>query len=167
MKFPKEQYAKHGAQFVFTSSLSEVEKGIYATGEIPRRTAFEKGDSRLLVSNNGNLVPDPLLDDQSLVLRTKQGLVVILGCAHAGLINTIEFVLDQLQKEKLYALIGGTHLGFLKEDQIDKTIAYLKNCDFSMIGASHCTGLRAAARLFQEFKDKFFFANVGTSFVMD
>ena len=119
------------------------------------------------MSNNGNLVPDPLLDDQSLVLRTKQGLVVILGCAHAGLINTIEFVLDQLQKEKLYALIGGTHLGFLKEDQIDKTIAYLKNCDFSMIGASNCTGLRAAARLFQEFQDKFFFANVGTSFVMD
>ena len=167
MKFPKEHYEKQGAQFVFKSSLSEAEEDIYLTGEIPRRTAFEKGDPRLLVSNNGNLVPDPLLDDQSLIVRTKQGLVVILGCAHAGLINTIEYVLDHFKGEKLHALIGGTHLGFLKDDQIDQTITYLKDYDFSIIGASHCTGLKAAARLFQEFKDKFFFANVGTSFVMD
>lgn len=167
MKFPKEHYEKQGAQFVFTSSLSELEKGISVTGEIPRRTAFEKGDPRLLVTNNGNLVPDPLLDDQSLIVRTKQGLVVVLGCAHAGLINTIEYVLDHFKGEKLHALIGGTHLGFLKDDQIDQTITYLKDYDFSIIGASHCTGLRAAARLFQEFKDHFFFANVGTSFVMD
>ena len=167
MKFPEEQYAKQGAQFVFKSSLSEIEEGIYLTGEIPRATAFEKGDPRLLVRNNGNLIPDPLLDDQSLVLRTKHGLVVILGCAHAGLINTIEYVLDHFKGEKLHALIGGTHLGFLTDNQIDQTIAYLKDYDFSIIGASHCTGLKAAARLFQEFKDQFFFANVGTSFVMD
>jgi len=167
MKFPKEHYEKQGAQFVFTSSLSTVEEGIYVTGEIPRTTAFEKGDPRLLVSTDGNLVPDPLLDDQSLVLSTEQGLVIILGCAHAGLINTIQYVLDHFKGKKLHALLGGTHLGFLKDDQIDKTIAYLKNCDFSIIGASHCTGLKAAARLFQEFNDRFFFANVGTSFLFE
>ena len=167
MKFPQEQYEKQGVQFVFTSSLSKIEEGIYVTGEIRRATAFEKGDPRLLVRNNGNLVPDPLLDDQSLVLKTKHGLVLVLGCAHAGLINTIEYVLEHFKGEKLHALIGGTHLGFLTDNQIDQTIAYLKDYDFSIIGASHCTGLKAAARLFQEFKDQFFFANVGTSFVMD
>ena len=166
MQLMKEHYEKQGAQFVLKSSFSEVEEGIYLTGEIPRTTEFEKGDPRLLVSKNGNLVPDPLLDDQSLILKTKQGLVIILGCTHSGLINTIEYVLDHFKGEKLNVLIGGTHLGFLKDDQIERTIIQLKHYDFYKIGVSHCTGLKAAARLFQEFKDKFFFANVGTSIML-
>ena len=91
----------------------------------------------------------------------------MLGCAHAGLINTIAYVLDHLHKEKVYALIGGTHLGFLKDDQRERTITHLRQFDFKKIGVSHCTGLKAGARLLQEFKEKFFFANVGTSFVTD
>jgi len=167
MRHTLDYFENRGAHFSFNRCFTEVGEGMFLTGEIAKTTDFEKGDSRLLMNDNGALVTDPLLDDQSLVLKIKRGLVIMLGCAHSGLINTIEFVLDRLKKEKLYALIGGTHLGFLKDDQLDKTIAHLKQLDFNKIGVSHCTGLQAAAKLFQEFKDKFFFANVGTSFVMD
>jgi len=167
IKHKKEYYEKRGAQFIFSSSFREIDKDIYLTGEVPRITDFEKGDTRLLVKKNKELVSDPLRDDQSLVLKTKQGLVVILGCAHSGLINTLNHIMNHLGDEKLDTVIGGTHLGFLKEDQLDSTISHLKRYDFKKIGASHCTGLKAAARLFQEFKDKFFFANVGTSIVFD
>ena len=167
MKFKKEYLEKQGAEFVFNSSFSEVGEGIYLTGEVPRTTDFEKGDKRLLVEENGSLVPDPLLDDQSLILKTKKGLVIILGCAHSGLINTLQHIVSNFKDEKIHTIIGGTHLGFLKEEQLDKTISHLKRYDFKSLGASHCTGLKAAARLFQEFKEKFFFANVGTSVVID
>jgi len=167
MRHTLDYFEKQGAHFRYNRCFAEVGEGMYLTGEIARTTDFEKEDARLLINNNGIVMPDRVLDDQALVVRTKNGIVIMLGCAHSGLINTIEFVLDRLKKEKLYALIGGTHLGFLKDDQLDKTIAHLKQLDFNRIGASHCTGLKAAARLFHEFKDKFFFANVGTSFVMD
>lgn len=168
MKFPKGHYEKRGAQFIFQSSLSEVAEDIYLTGEIPRTTEYEKGDPRLIVKNNGNVEPDPLLDDQALIIRTKHdGLIILLGCTHSGLINTIQYVLDHFKGEKLSVLIGGTHLAFLKDDQVEKTITKLKHFNFKKIGVSHCTGLKAETRLFQEFKDKFFVANVGTSLVTD
>ena len=167
IKFEQFYYEKSGAEFHFNTSFCELAKGIYLTGEVPKITDFEEEDPRLVVNDNGKLLPDPLLDDQSLVLRTKKGLVVILGCAHSGLINTIEYVLNHLKGERLHALLGGTHLGFLKDVQIDQTIKYLKKYDVSMIGASQCTGLKASARLFQEIKDKFLFANVGASFLFN
>jgi 7,8-dihydropterin-6-yl-methyl-4-(beta-D-ribofuranosyl)aminobenzene 5'-phosphate synthase len=164
MHFPKDHYEKRGAQFELKTFLNEVTEGIYLTGEIPRTTEFEKGDPRLTVKNNGNFMPDPLLDDQSLIIKTKHdGLIILLGCTHSGLINTIQYVLHHFKGEKLGVLMGGTHLAFLKDDQVEKTITQLKHYNFNRIGVSHCTGLKAEMRLLQEFKDKFFVANVGTS----
>jgi 7,8-dihydropterin-6-yl-methyl-4-(beta-D-ribofuranosyl)aminobenzene 5'-phosphate synthase len=160
-------FEKRGALFRLNRNFCEVDEGIYLTGEVPRTTDFEKGDLRLLVNENGNLVPDPLLDDQSLILKTTNGLIVVLGCAHSGLINTIKHVMSHFKDEKLDTIIGGTHLGFLKKDQLDQTILHLKHYNFEKIGVAHCTGLNAALRLFQEFQDKFFLANVGASIVVD
>lgn len=167
IKFKKEYLEKQGAEFHFNRSFSEVGEGIYLTGEVPRVTNFEKGDTRLLIKKNGKFIPDPLMDDQSLVLRTNKGLVIVLGCAHSGLINTLEHIMSHTEGETIHAVMGGTHLGFLKEDQLDVTISHLKRYNLKHLGASHCTGLKAAARLFQEFNEQFFFANVGTSFVVD
>jgi len=167
IKYKKEYLEKQGAQFIFDRHLHEVDKDIFLTGEVPRTTDFEKGDARLLIENNGKLIPDQILDDQSLILKTKEGLIIILGCSHAGLINILKHILNNLKKEKLHTIIGGTHLGFLREDQLYSTISHLKRYDFRKIGVSHCTGLKAAATLFYEFKDKFFFANVGTSITLE
>jgi 7,8-dihydropterin-6-yl-methyl-4-(beta-D-ribofuranosyl)aminobenzene 5'-phosphate synthase len=164
MRHTRNYYEKRGANFIFNSYFTEVEENVYLTGEIPRVTAFEKGDERLLVHGNGYVMPDPLSDDQALVVRTKQGLTVILGCAHSGLINTIKHVSDHLKGEQLHAIIGGTHLGFLTDDQLNNTISDLRHHDFPILGMSHCTGLKAASRLLQEFKNECFFATAGTSF---
>ena len=162
-----EKYVRERAgDLVFTTTPTRIAGSLFATGEIPRVTAFEDTGGPFFL-DEACTRPDPMLDDQALVIKTKQGLVLLLGCAHSGLINTIEHVLDHFKGEKLHALIGGTHLGFLKEDQLDQTILRLKQYRFNKIGTSHCTGLKPAVRLFQEFRDEFFFATVGTSFSPD
>ncbi len=66
---------------------------------------------------DGKITQDIFLDDQSLILDTKKGLVVILGCAHSGMINILDHVIDKTGKEKFYAIMGGTHLDYImKED---------------------------------------------------
>lgn len=83
------------------------------------------------------------------------------------MINTARYILSHFEGEKLYAVLGGTHLGFFNDEQLDKTILHLKSYALEKIGASHCTGLKASAKLFQAFNENFFFANVGTSIIID
>ncbi len=153
-----------GAQFVLKKEFYEPIKGIFLTGEIPRKTAFEKPDPRLFAKENGNWVPDQFLDDQSLILDTPKGLVILFGCAHSGMINTINHVMEKAGKEKIYGLFGGTHLAFLTPEQLEESIDAIKRLEVGYIGVSHCTGMRASMRLAQEFGDRFFFGHVGAVF---
>jgi 7,8-dihydropterin-6-yl-methyl-4-(beta-D-ribofuranosyl)aminobenzene 5'-phosphate synthase len=151
-----------GANFLFSSHFLEVEKGIFLTGEVPRRTSFEKPDPRLYSEIDGKTVQDLFLDDQSLVLDTNNGLVVLLGCAHSGVINILNHIVQQSGKENIYAILGGTHLDFLTPEQLEESIESLKQLSIPKIGVSHCTGMNAAFRLRQEFGDRFFYGSVGS-----
>jgi 7,8-dihydropterin-6-yl-methyl-4-(beta-D-ribofuranosyl)aminobenzene 5'-phosphate synthase len=153
-----------GARFILTKEWSEPAKGIFLTGEVPRKTPFEKSDPRLFAKSGSDWVPDTFRDDQSLVLDTPKGLIIIFGCAHSGMINTICHVIEKTGKEKIYGLLGGTHLGFLTSEQLEESIAALKGLAVEYIGVSHCTGMRASARLAQEFGDGFFYGHVGATF---
>lgn len=151
-----------GANFVFNTDFMEVEKGIYLTGEVPRQTEFEKPDPRLFSEIGGKSVQDTFPDDQSLILDGEKGLILIFGCAHSGMINIINHVISKTGKEKFQAILGGTHLDFLTPDQLEESIRSLKKMDIEKIGVSHCTGMRAAFRLHQEFGDRFFYGCVGS-----
>ena len=151
-----------GANFSFNTDFIEVENGVFLTGEVPRRTPFEKPDPRLKIEVEGEISQDLLPDDQSLILDTDKGIVLILGCAHSGIINIIYHVINKTGKEKFYAIIGGTHLNFLTPEQLEESIKSLKKMDIEKIGVSHCTGMRAAFRLHQEFGDRFFYGCVGS-----
>jgi 7,8-dihydropterin-6-yl-methyl-4-(beta-D-ribofuranosyl)aminobenzene 5'-phosphate synthase len=151
-----------GANFVFNKDFVEVEKGIFLTGEVPRNTSFEKPDPRLLSEIDGRVNQDIFLDDQSLILDTDKGLVVILGCAHSGVINIIQHVINKTGKDKFHAILGGTHLDFLTPEQLEESIKSLKKMEVEKIGVSHCTGMRAAFRFHQEFGDRFFYGCVGS-----
>ena len=151
-----------GANFSFNTDFIEVEKGVFLTGEVPRRTPFEKPDPRLKIEAEGEITQDLLPDDQSLILDTEKGIVLILGCAHSGIINIIYHVINKTGKEKFYAIIGGTHLDFLTPEQLEESIRTLKKLEIEKIGVSHCTGMRAAFRLHQEFGDRFFYGCVGS-----
>jgi len=151
-----------GAHFILNVAFTEVEKGIFLTGEVPRKTSFEKPDPRLFTEIDGKTVQDTFPDDQSLILDSEKGLILILGCAHSGMINIIHHVMDQTGKETFYAILGGTHLDFLTPEQLEGSITFLKKLKVEKIGVSHCTGMKAACRLHQEFGDRFSYGYVGS-----
>jgi len=163
LPFKKSYLESLGANFILNKDFIEIEKGIFLTGEVPRKTSFEKPDPGLFSDIDGKTDQDTFLDDQSLILDTGKGLILILGCAHSGMINIINHVIDKIGKENFYAILGGTHLDFLTAEQLDESIKVLKRIKIEKIGVCHCTGMRAAFRLHQEFGDRFFYGHVGST----
>jgi len=151
-----------GANFILHKDFREVEKGVFLTGEVPRKTSFEKPDPVLLAEIDGKIDQDIFSDDQSLILDTEKGLILVLGCAHSGMINIINYVIDKMGKEKFYAVLGGTQIDFLTQEQLEESIKALKKMKIEKIGVCHCTGMRAAFRLHHEFGDRFFYGHVGS-----
>lgn len=156
----KSAYEEAGARFNFSRSFREIAPGIMLTGAVPRVTAFEKGDQGLYCDCSG-AVPDATPDDQSLVVATAKGLVLLLGCCHAGLVNTFEHIAVETGRRDVYGVIGGTHLGFCGQEQLDKSIAALKRIGVRKLAVSHCTGFAAASRLSRELPKEFQLAMVG------
>lgn len=156
----REELETAGARFDLSTGFRELTPDIFLTGEIPRTTSFETGDRGLFTDPHGQ-ERDSFCDDQSLVLRTGQGLILLLGCCHAGLINTLRHVSAQTGESRFHAVIGGTHLGFCDATQLEQTIRNLKKWPVNRLAVSHCTGFSAAARLQQAFPSSFHLAQVG------
>ncbi len=161
MPWPRSYLTTRGAQFEWRRDFTEVAPNVFVTGEVPRKTLFELGSPKLVVSRDGGFTQDPFLDDFSVVLKTTRGLVVVLGCAHAGIVNILNHAVDRTGENRIYAVLGGTHLGLSPEPQFDPTIRALKEFDIRMLAVSHCTGQAPIARLVSEFGDKFAFGSVG------
>ena len=151
-----------GASFTMTTEPVKIADNIMTTGEVPMVTDYEEIDTNLFVKSNTDLQPDKLLDDLSLIINTEKGLVIVLGCAHRGVINTLYHARRLTGTKQIYAVLGGTHLYSASEERIRLTIAALKELDIGILGLCHCTGLSAAGLLAQEFGDRFFFNNTGT-----
>ncbi len=153
-----------GADFHLNTGLTRVGPGVFLTGEIPRKSTFETGDAHMVAypDDGPPRQPDPILDDQSLIIDSDKGLIVVLGCAHAGMINILNYVLEKMGKKRIYAVIGGTHLGFASESQIEATLDTIGQYGIEKIGVSHCTGLENAARLYARLPGRFFFGCVGS-----
>lgn len=151
-----------GARFVFSREPVYLAEEILTTGEIPMVTSYESIDSGLLAETDQGLVDDPLADDAALVIKSKEGLVVILGCAHRGLINTLYHAREITGEERVYCVLGGTHLFGAPFERVHQTIADLKKLQVQKIGVSHCTGFVASAALARELGDAFFLNNAGT-----
>lgn len=127
--------AKEKFSFAFTSKPYKVTEKVTFLGEIPRKLDFEAKEAGFL-KEDGSL--DFVMDDSGIVIETKKGLVVITGCAHAGICNTIEYAKKVTHTDKVYAAIGGFHLKG-KDQQTKKTIEYLKKLNIDIIKTSHCT----------------------------
>jgi len=160
MPHSREQIEAAGGTIELSKEFRQIARGIFLTGEVPRMTAFETGDKGLYCDCTAQAV-DITPDDQSLVVETGRGLVVILGCCHAGLVNTLEHIARLAGRRDIYAVIGGTHLGFCGQEQLERTILALKGWGVQKVAASHCTGFAAAARLSREMPREFQVAQVG------
>jgi 7,8-dihydropterin-6-yl-methyl-4-(beta-D-ribofuranosyl)aminobenzene 5'-phosphate synthase len=160
MPHSRQEYESSGAVFNLSSEFREISPGVMLTGEVPRVTPFEIGDQGLFTDCTGEK-PDTTPDDQSLVIETGKGLVILLGCCHAGLVNTLEHIACMTGRRDFYAVIGGTHLGFCNNEQFEKTVAAVKKMGIRKLAVSHCTGFYASARLSVEMSREFQVAMVG------
>ncbi|MFA6450083.1 MAG: MBL fold metallo-hydrolase [bacterium] len=167
ISYKKDYLEQKGVKIRLETGPAEITPGITTTGEIPMKTDFEKIEPMLYIRKNGKEMPDPLADDQALVFDAAEGLVILLGCAHRGAINTALHAMEITGKKKIHAIIGGLHLERAPETQISKTVDALKELDPKIVGPAHCTGVRAAAPLLQAFGGKTQFCNVGNIFQFD
>jgi 7,8-dihydropterin-6-yl-methyl-4-(beta-D-ribofuranosyl)aminobenzene 5'-phosphate synthase len=172
IKFPaldEQSLIEAGADLVKTKSPYLLASGLVASmGEIKRVTDFEKGMPNACLERNGKIEYDPILDDQGIVIHVKgKGLVVVSGCAHAGIINTIYHARNISEVNNVYAVLGGFHLsGPLFEPIISRTIEELKKIDPQIIVPMHCTGWKAINELAKEMPQQFVLNSVGTRFVL-
>ncbi len=161
--FKKEFLESLGAQFEFHKDFTQIDENVYITGEVPRNPEFEMVDPYMKIKlENGEYVQDYIKDDLSVIIKTSKGLVILLGCAHAGIVNIINYAIEQTGIDKIYAVVGGTHLGLADEKQIQKTLEIIDKYKIEKLGASHCTGLQIGAKLANMLKERYFFASVGS-----
>ncbi len=151
-----------GATFNLTTKPVKITDDIMTTGEILMVTDFETIAPTIYVKEDGGWQPDMVLDDQALIIKTELGLVVILGCAHRGLINTLYQARQLTGVEQVHTVLGGAHLVGESEERVWLTIAALKELDVQRLGLCHCTDLPAAALIAQAFGDRFSFNVTGT-----
>ncbi len=139
------------------------------SGQISRTTPFERGNPSQLALIDGKWQPDPWIhDDQAIVLSVKnKGLVVLTGCGHAGVVNTLKYARELTGEDRIHAVIGGFHLtGPIFEPIVQPTIAALKEFGPSVIVPQHCTGWKATHLIAREFPDAFVANSVGTTMVI-
>lgn len=138
------------------------------SGQVPRVTGFERGMPNALVEENGVVTHDHIPDDMFLVMEVRdQGLVVISGCAHAGIINSVLQAQKLTGRDEVLAIAGGFHLnGPLFEPIIEDTVANLKKMNPKVIAPMHCTGWTAQHRLAQEFGERFVLTSVGSKLTL-
>jgi len=164
LPFSRSRYESLGARFRLIKTYAPVAPGVFFSGEIPRLTPFETGDPHLMAPDSaGNLVVDSFPDDAALLIETVRGAIVLLGCAHAGVVNTLQLMRAENGCDRLYAVVGGTHLAPASEEQFAGTVRALRTFGVERIGVSHCTGLPRAAQMHAEFGGRFFFASVGST----
>jgi 7,8-dihydropterin-6-yl-methyl-4-(beta-D-ribofuranosyl)aminobenzene 5'-phosphate synthase len=141
---------------------------IAVTGEVERKTDFEKGLPNAYVQVDGHYQKDCIPDDQSLIVKLKnRRLVLITGCCHAGIINTIRFALKLTGFDKVYGVLGGLHLSAaFFETVIERTVDALKEINPEVIVPMHCTGWNAVKRLADTFPGAFILNSVGSKFIL-
>ena len=135
--------------------------GITTTGEIPLENDFEAVGSIFYLKKGEGHAADTLADDRALILDTDKGWVVLLGCSHRGVVNTLNHVTQITGCKRIHAILGGLHLGQASDEKLAKIMAHLHAFGLEKIGVGHCTGPKAFLALANEFKGRVFLNTVG------
>jgi 7,8-dihydropterin-6-yl-methyl-4-(beta-D-ribofuranosyl)aminobenzene 5'-phosphate synthase len=161
--FPVKELEGLGASFNLSKAPVKITDNIMTTGEVPMVTDFEHIEpNRFFVKEAPGWRADELLDDLGMIIDTSPGLIVILGCAHRGVINTLYHAQKLTGRKEIRMVIGGCHLINTPIERVYRTIAALNELGVQKIGVSHCTGQEASAIMAQELGDRFFYNNACT-----
>jgi len=140
--------------------------GAYLTGRIEKVTDYEKVDPGRWVQRGDNRAPENFIGEQSVVLNLKgKGLVVVTGCGHVGIVNTVKHAQEITGVRKVHAIMGGFHLTGAKEELIQRTVADIKAMTPDYIMPMHCTGFEATGVFAKEMPDQFILNTVGTRYI--
>lgn len=145
----------------WTPGPTEIIPGLFLTGEIPRNSGFEDTGGDFFL-DAACTQPDPLRDDQALFFDTDDGLVILLGCGHSGVVNTVEYIGSLTGQRRVHTLLGGLHLLRASPERMQRTLEAFHSWQPRQIAVGHCTGPAAAARLGSEFPANCFSCAVGS-----
>jgi 7,8-dihydropterin-6-yl-methyl-4-(beta-D-ribofuranosyl)aminobenzene 5'-phosphate synthase len=140
-------------QIHWVTGPRELSEKIGITGPIPRKTSYEDPGGPFYLDPQG-LRADPIEDDLALWIWTGEGLVICVGCCHAGLINTLQHVRHLSRQAPIRAVIGGFHLIAASADRLDQTMAALQSLSLSLVVPCHCTGERSVERMKRTLGDR-------------
>jgi 7,8-dihydropterin-6-yl-methyl-4-(beta-D-ribofuranosyl)aminobenzene 5'-phosphate synthase len=160
-----DQIRPHVAEVITTTGPTQVSDSIWVSGEIPRRNDFEDTGGPFFLDESCTK-PDPLIDDQALYIESAEGVVVLTGCGHSGLVNTLDHASELTGHRKIHAVYGGLHLVGASDERIARTVEALTRFDVRRIGPAHCTGRQATARLWEAFPDRCVECRTGARFVL-
>jgi 7,8-dihydropterin-6-yl-methyl-4-(beta-D-ribofuranosyl)aminobenzene 5'-phosphate synthase len=145
---------------------AEIVPGIHLTGPVPRVTTFEDPGGPFFL-DPGCSRPDLIVDDQAAYIDTHAGSVVLLGCGHAGMINTLLYIQTLTDNRPIRSVIGGMHLRTASDERVSRTIRELERLGSPWLHPCHCTGFTASARLWHAFPDRCTPCTVGTVLAID
>lgn len=166
----RKEFETTGGKFVVHASDAELFPGAWLTGPVPRPFPERNWSSLGRVETAAGLVEDTVPEDQSLVLDTPKGLVVITGCGHAGVVNILTFAEKHFHAQPIFGIVGGLHLFASTDEQIDWTAGKLLAYRVANLLAAHCTGIEATYRLRKDLglsRATAVVASVGSSFSLE
>jgi 7,8-dihydropterin-6-yl-methyl-4-(beta-D-ribofuranosyl)aminobenzene 5'-phosphate synthase len=165
----KKEYEATGGRFIEHEESAEIFPGAWLTGPVPRKFPERNWSVSGKVQTPAGLVEDTIPEDQSLVLNTPEGLVVVTGCGHAGIINILTFARQKFPNEPVEAVIGGLHLFPATDEQLDWTADKMKEFKVANPMGAHCTGIEAVYRIRQRLglpRASAVVGSVGSNFVL-
>ena len=151
----------HALELTPVTRPTEIAPGLFVTGEVPRLQPWEQEDSPFFLDAAGSRA-DPLCDDQALYFKTAEGLVVLLGCAHAGVVSTLEYVQDLAGEKRLRLVAGGMHLEHASSRRLDRTLQALSTMAIASLAPLHCTGFAAQCLLRTFLPERYAIGSVGS-----
>ena len=147
-------------QVIWTEMPTQVFPGIKITGQVPRINNFEDVGGAFFLDENYQK-PDELLDDQTLFIESPKGLVIVFGCAHAGVVNVLHRIAELSGVKQFYAVLGWMHLLRASQERIERTGTVFRDYDIGKIGPAHCTGSKAVKRFKSVFPSQYFVCYAG------
>nr|MDO8079738.1 MBL fold metallo-hydrolase [Candidatus Freyarchaeota archaeon] len=145
-----EQIKNNNLKLIETSKPLQFAPGVWTSGEI-ETPIKEELTTGLYVQKNGEIIFDDFRDEISIFVNVKnKGLIILTGCGHTGIMNTVKMAQKLSGINKIYALIGGYHMNWASKERIDKTLGFIKKLKPEILCAMHCSGFNFTARLMNE-----------------
>lgn len=159
--YTKDQLTSLGARWNFVEEPFQLTEHLWISGSVPRITGYEQGDTRLVTCCGDGDCQDPIQDDMSIYYVRGRDMVVIGGCTHSGLVNTVKHGFAITGATRLAGWIGGTHLGPVSPEQQTQTLQQLDDWKPDFVAATHCTGFPMMSALYRKFGSRYISAFIG------